>query len=1030
MTPFITESVVEESTLSILAEIGYSTAYGPELAANGLFAERSPSFEDTVLTGRLEAALSRINPNLPAGAIEDALRKLMRTDSPNLIENNHQCHQYLIEGVPVEYQNKDGRVVHDTARVLDFDEIGKNEFLAVNQFTVIEARHNRRPDVVVFVNGLPLGLIELKNPADENATITGAFNQLQTYKAEIPSIFHFNEVLVVSDGVEARASTLTADWEWFMPWRTIDGKKLAPKGSLELEVLLKGMFEPRRFLDIIRFFVVFNVGKAGIAKKMAGYHQYHAANQAVGCTVTASSPKGDRRVGVIWHTQGTGKSLTMAFYAGKVIQQREMENPTLVVLTDRNDLDGQLHNTFVACHELLRQEPVQAERRGHLKELLEKRAAGGVIFTTIQKFLPDDSGQEYPALSDRRNIICIADEAHRSQYGFISGFARRVREALPNSSFIGFTGTPIERGDRSTRAVFGDYIDTYDIVRGAEDGATVPIYYEGRLAKLDLNEAEKPSIDAEFAEVTEQEEEQVRSKLKTKWGRLEAVVGSERRVKLIAEDIVKHFELRQDAMQEPMGIGGKAMVVCMSRRICVELYNALIMLRPQWHDPDDKKGFLKVIMTGQATDRASWQQHIRNKDRRDELGERFKDPDDPFSIAIVRNMWLTGFDVPSLHTMYVDKPMRGHGLMQAIARVNRVFREKPGGLVVDYLGLADQLKRALLDYSEADRDEVGIDQEEAVNALLAKYEVIRALFHGFDYARYFGLSHQERLKLLPLAMEHILKLNDGKKRFLQAMAELNQAFALAVPNERALAIRDDVGFFKALRAAFIKHTPTEGKTPEQLDAAIRQIISRAVASDEVVDIFRAAGIKSPEISILSEEFLAELRDIPHRNLAIEALTKLLKDQIKARFKTNIVKERAFSELLENSVRRYQNRAIEAALILEELIGLAKQIKEAQKQGQELGLSDDEVAFYDALAQNESAVELLGVDELRAVARILVERVRNNISIDWSVREAVRAKLRLMVKRILREHGYPPDLEEAATQLVLEQAEKLSEHWLG
>ncbi len=1030
MTKFITESAVEEAALEILSGIGYSTAYGPELASDGLFAERSPSFEDTVLAGRLEAALGRINPNLPAGAVEDAVRKLTRTDSPNLIENNHQCHKYLIEGVPVEYRDRDGRVVHDTARVLDFDEAGNNEFLAVNQFTVIENRHNRRPDVVIFVNGLPLAVIELKNPADENATITGAFNQLQTYKAEIPSLFNWNEVLVVSDGVEARAGTLTGDWEWFMPWRTVDGKKLAPKGSLEMEVLLKGMFEPKRFLDIVKFFVVFNAGKAGTAKKMAGYHQYHAANQAVDCTIKASAPKGDRRVGVVWHTQGTGKSLTMAFYAGKVIQQKAMENPTLVVLTDRNDLDGQLHKTFVACQELLRQEPVQAESRGQLKELLENRAAGGVIFTTIQKFLPEFKGEKYPTLSERRNIVFIADEAHRSQYGFITGFARHVRDALPNASFIGFTGTPIERGDRSTPAVFGNYIDIYDIVRGAEDGATVPIYYEGRLAKLDLNEAEKPTIDAEFDEVTEQEEEQVRSKLKTKWGRLEAVVGSERRIKLVAEDLVKHFGERQEAMRPLMDIGGKAMIVGMSRRICVELYNELIKLRPQWHDPDDKKGFLKVIMTGSATDPLSWQPHIRNKDRRDELGDRFKDADDPFSIAIVRDMWLTGFDVPSLHTMYVDKPMKGHGLMQAIARVNRVFREKPGGLIVDYLGLADQLKRALLDYSEADREEVGIDQEEAVNALLAKYEVIKAMFHGFDYAPYFALKGKERLRVIPPAMEHILKQEDGKKRFIQAVTELSQAFALAVPNERAIAIRDEVGFFQTIRATFIKATPVEGKTAEQLDAAVKQIISRAVASDEVVDIFKAAGLSRPDISILSDEFLAELKGMPQRNLAVEALAKLLKDEIKARFRTNIVKERAFSELLENSVRRYQNRAIEAALILEELIGLAKQIKEAQKQGQELGLTDDEVAFYDALAQNDSAIQVLGVDELRAIARILVERVRNNISLDWSVRQAVRAKLRLMVKRILREHGYPPDLEDAATQLVLEQAEKLSEHWLG
>jgi len=1028
MTKSITESVVEEVALEILRELGYARAYGPELAADGRTPERR-SYGDVTLEGRLRAALSRLNPQIPADALDEAIRKLLRVDSPNLYLVNHQCHKYLLEGVPVEYQGEDGRVIHETAKVLDFENPENNDWLAVNQFTVIETGNNRRADVVLFINGLPLAVIELKNPGDENATTKGAFNQLQTYKQDIPSLFHFNELLIASDGLEARAGTLTGNWEWFLPWRTIDGKTLAPKGSLELETMLRGMLEPARLLDLIRYFTVFNIGKAEVAKKTAGYHQYHAANRAVECTLRAASPQGDKRVGVVWHTQGTGKSLTMAFYAGKVIQQPEMENPTLIVLTDRNDLDEQLYGTFGECHELLRQAPEQAKSREDLKKRL-RRASGGVIFTTIQKFLPAEMGEKYPLLSERRNIIFIADEAHRSQYGFVRGFARHVRDALPNASFVGFTGTPIERGDRSTPAVFGNYIDIYDIQRGVEDGATVKIFYEGRLAKLELDQKEKPKIDPEFEEVTEQEEEAVRQKLKGKWARLEAVVGSERRIKLVAQDIVEHFEERQDAMQPLMGVPGKGMIVGMSRRICVELYDEIVRLRPHWHDGDDRKGFIKVVMSGSAADKTEWQPHIRSKERRDEIARRFKDPDDPLRLVIVRDMWLTGFDVPPLHTMYVDKPMRGHGLMQAIARVNRVFREKPGGLVVDYLGLADQLKRALIAYTKEDRQEVGIDQSEAVDALLTKYEVIRAMLHGFDYSGYFTLKGRDRLALIPPAMEHILKQEDGKKRFMQAVTELSQAFALAVPHESALAIRDEVGFFQVLRAAFAKSTPVERKTAEQLDAAVKQIISRAVASDEVVDIFRAAGLNKPDISILSDEFLAEVKTMPQRNLAVEALAKLLKDEIKTRLRTNIVQGRKFSEMLEESVRKYRNRAVEAALVIEELIALAKELREAQRRGEDLGLNDDEVAFYDALAENESAIEVLGIEELRAIARILVERVRKSISVDWSVRESVRAKLRLMVKKILKEHGYPPDLQEAATKLVLEQAEKLSENWIA
>jgi len=1028
MNPKLAESSVEEATLEYLAELGYSTAFAPEISPGGASPERA-SHGDVILPARLRNALSRLNPDIPQEALEEAFLKVTRLSSPSLYDTNHNFHYWLVNGIPVEYFREDRTICGDQVRLFDFDNPRNNDFLVVNQFTVIEAGRNRRADVVIFVNGLPLAVIELKNPGDENATTHGAFNQLQTYKQDIPSLFHYNELLIVSDGVRARAGSLTSNWEWFMPWRTVDGQSISPKGKLELEVLLKGILEPSRFLDLIRYFVVFNVDRKEVAKKIAGYHQYHAVNKAVDCTLRASSAKGDKRVGVVWHTQGSGKSLSMAFYAGKVIQQSKMENPTLILLTDRNDLDDQLFGTFAACHELLRQEPIQAENRPHLRELL-KRASGGVIFTTIQKFMPE-SGEQYPLLSDRRNIIFIADEAHRSQYDFVDGFARHMRDALPNASFIGFTGTPIELNDRNTPAVFGNYIDIYDIQRAVEDGSTVKIFYEARLAKLSLNETEKPKLDAEFEEITEDEEEEVRRKLKNKWTRLEALVGSDRRINLIAEDIVKHFEEREDAMRVEMNDhSGKGLIVCMSRRICVKLYDAIIKIRPQWHNPDDKKGFIKVVMTGSPSDPIGFHPHVRTKQARDDVAKRFKDPDDPLKLVIVRDMWLTGFDVPPLHTMYLDKPMRGHGLMQAIARVNRVFHDKPGGLVVDYLGLADELKKALLAYSESDRHEVGIDQEEAVEALLTKYEVIKAMFHGFDYSVYFTANSKDRLSLIPSAMEHILKLPDGKKRFMQAVSELSLAFALAVPNESALAIRDEVGLFQTLRASFVKSTPISGKTSEELDAEIRQIISKAVSSGGVVDIFKAAGIDRPDISILSDEFLDEMRGFPQKNLAVEALAKLLKDQIKTRFKTNVVQERSFTEMLENSLKRYQNRAIEAAQVIEELIALAKDVKEAQKRGDKLKLTDEEVAFYDALVQNESAREVMSDKILCQMAQILVKRVRENVSVDWSVRESVRAKLRLMVKRILKEYGYPPDLQKAATELVLEQAEKLTEYWVA
>jgi len=1037
-----TESVVEEAALAWLEAAGWRVEYGPRIAPGELFAER-PDYGQVVLKQRLRDALARLNPELPAEALDDAFRKLNRPEGPTLEARNRALNRLLVDGVTVEYRAPDGNIRGAQARVIDFDEVGNNDLLAVNQFTVVENKHNRRPDIVLFVNGLPLGVVELKNAADEDATIWTAFNQLQTYKAEIPSLFAFNELLIVSDGIQARVGTLTAGREWFKPWRTITGESLADKHLPELQVLVEGLFEPRRFLDMVRDFVVFeDTGDGRVVKKMAGYHQFHAVQMAVEETLRAAKLRtfdrvidsgylvqpmpggktGDRRIGVVWHTQGSGKSLTMAFYAGRIIREPAMENPTLVVLTDRNDLDDQLFGTFSRCSELLRQPPVQAESRAHLRDLLSV-AAGGVVFTTIHKFFPEEKGDRHPVLSDRHNIVVIADEAHRSQYDFIDGFARHMRDALPSASFIGFTGTPIELQDANTRAVFGDYISVYDIQRAVEDGATVPIYYESRLAKLELNDAEKPKIDPDFEEATEGEEVERKERLKTKWAQLEAIVGAEKRLHLVAPDIVDHFEKRLEALE------GKAMVVCMSRRICVELYREIIALRPAWVHEDDDKGEIKVVMTGSASDPVDWQQHIRNKPRREALANRFRDPRDPLKLVLVRDMWLTGFDAPSLHTMYIDKPMRGHGLMQAIARVNRVFHDKPGGLVVDYLGLAHELKAALANYTESGgTGRTALNQEEAVAVMLEKYEVCCALFHGFVWSAWVTGTPEQRLKLLPAAQEHILAQENGKDRLLQAVRELSQAFALSVPHEEAIRFRDDVAFFQAVRAVLAKGGHYPPRPEEELDHAVRQIVSRAVASEGVIDIFAAAGLEKPDISILSDEFLAEVRGMERRNLAVELLQKLLKGEIKLRGKRNIVQARSFAELLEQAVRKYQNRAIEAAQVIEELIALAKQLREADRRGEDLGLSEDELAFYDALETNDSAVAVLGDETLRGIARELVKAVRANVTIDWTVRENVRAQLRVIVKRILRKHGYPPDKQEKATVTVLEQAEVLSELW--
>lgn len=1043
----LNESGVEEAALSWFKKLNYAVAHAPHLAPGEIAAERN-SFTDVALVGRLRNAIARLNSAIPSDAREEALRKVLRHDAPSLVGNNRAFHRMLRDGVPVEYRRDDGSIAGDHVRLIDFDNPDANDWLAVNQFTVIEGQNNRRPDIVVFVNGLPLGIIELKIPEDTDKWFAAAFNQIQTYKQEIPSLMHYNELTVISDGLEARIGSLTANQEWFKVWRTIEGEFDAPPTALELETLVRGVFEKRRFLDLIRNFIAFedDPDRGTTNKIIAGYHQFFAVKAAVDETLRATAKdrvaeapgtfwagkmeggkEGDRRVGVVWHTQGSGKSLSMLFYAGCIIEHPAMENPTLVFLTDRNDLDDQLFGQFQRCHEIVRQTPVQAESVKHLRELLNV-ASGGVVFTTMQKFASDEPTGKAPLLSNRRNILVIADEAHRSQYDLIDGLARNVRDSLPNASFIGFTGTPIEKTDANTRAVFGDYISIYDIQRAVADKATVPIYYESRVAKLELNASELPKIDKEFEEITEDEELTRKEKLKTKWAALEALVGNPKRIDLIAADLVKHYELRLEAME------GKAMIVCMSRRICVELYNAIFKLRPEWasgpNDDDTGKSCVaKIVMTGSAEDGPDWQQHIRNKDKRRKLAARFKNPKDPFKIVIVRDMWLTGFDAPSLSTMYVDKPMRGHALMQAIARVNRVFRDKPGGLVVDYLGLADQLKYALATYTQSGgKGEPSIDTAKAVAAMQEKHEIACGMMHGFDWSKWHTGTPVEKMALLPGAQEHILKQENGKERFVQVVTELSQAFALCAGTEEAIAIRDDIGFFQQVKIALAKPRGPR-KTTEELDHAVRQLVAKAIAPEgEIIDVFQAAGLKQPDISILSDQFLAEVRGLKYKNVAAELLAKLLGDEIKVRSKRNLVQSREFSEMLKKTLNAYHNRAIATQEVIEELIKLAKEMNAANQRGVDLGLNDDEVAFYDALAANDSALEVMGKDSLKVIATELVTQVRKSVTIDWTLRESARAKIKVLVKRILRKHGYPPDLQDEATKLVLQQAELLCAEW--
>src|SRR3989339_698088 len=1080
----ITESEIERFALELLEKSGYQYIYGPDIAPDSQTPERQ-SFEDVILLERLTAAVARINPKLSAEVREDAIKQLLRLNSPELIANNEAFHRMLTEGIKVSYQ-KDGNNRGDLVWLIDFTNPDKNDFFVLNQYTVIENNVNKRPDVILFVNGLPLVVIELKNPADENSTIHSAFRQIQTYKQAIPTLFTYNGFTVISDGLEARAGTISAGFSRFMAWKTSDGKLEASPLIGQLETLIKGMLCKTTLLDLIRHFIVFEKARkedkdTGIitietVKKLAAYHQYYAVNLAVESTLRASGyagtsassapdkrpvaepvevtgmvmeppatyglpstetqPIGDKKGGVVWHTQGSGKSLSMVFYAGKIVLA--MDNPTIVMITDRNDLDDQLFDTFASSKQLLRQEPVQAESRDKLKELL-KVASGGIVFATIQKFFPDE-GNVYEQLSNRKNIIVIADEAHRTQYGFKAktvdakdkngsvvgkkiayGYAKYMRDALPNATYLGFTGTPIESTDINTPAVFGNYIDIYDIAQAVTDGATVRIYYESRLAKIGLS-AKGKKLVSDLDEELKQDELTETQKAKAKWTQLEALIGSADRIGRVALDIVTHFELRQEVFD------GKSMIVTMSRRIAAELYAEIIKLRPLWHNSDLRKGALKVVMTSASSDGPEISKHHTIKEQRRALADRMKDPEDELKLVIVCDMWLTGFDVPCLHTLYIDKPMQGHNLMQAIARVNRVYKDKTGGLIVDYLGIAADLKKALSFYSNSGgKGDPAVMQAKAVQLMLEKIEIISQMFHGFAYEDYFEANTSKKLSFILAAEEHILGLDDGKKRFIDEVTALSQAFSIAIPHEQAMDAKDEVAFFQAVKARLAKFDWTDsGKTDEEIETAIRQVIDKALVTEQVIDVFDAAGIKKPDISILSEEFLLEVRNMEHKNIALEVLKKLLNDEIKARTRKNLVQGRTLMEMLENSIKKYHNKILTAAEVINELIKLSKEIKEMDKEPKEMGLSDHEYAFYTAIANNESAQQLMEKDKLRELAVVLFEKVRENASIDWTIKESVKAKLKVIVKRILRQYGYPPDMQMLATETVLKQAELIAD----
>jgi type I restriction enzyme R subunit len=1028
----MTEDQLEQEALGWLADVGYTHVFGPDISPDGPSAERA-DYQGVLLLDRLRDAIARLNPNIPLKAREDALQTVRDLGIPIQVSANRRFHQLLVGGIPVEYQ-KDGETRGDFVRLIDWANVAANEWLAINQFTIKGPHHTRRPDIILFINGLPLVLLELKNPADQNADIWMAYDQLQTYKEHIPDVFQYNEVLVISDGSQARMGSLSANAERFMQWRTIDGVALDPLGQFnELETLIRGVLAPAYLLDYLRFFVLFeDDGK--LVKKIAGYHQFHAVRAAIQQVVSASRPGASHKGGVVWHTQGSGKSITMTCFAARVMQDTAMANPTIVVITDRNDLDGQLFGVFSLAQDLLREQPVQADTRQDLRAKLSNRPSGGIVFATIQKFMPGEDEDTFPILSERNNIVVIADEAHRTQYGFEAqfkgkpgqekyqvGYAQHLRDALPNATFVAFTGTPVSSEDRDTRAVFGEYIHVYDMQQAKEDGATVAIYYESRLAKLSLNEKDLPQIDEEVDELAEDEEEGQQAKLKSRWAALEKVVGASPRITAIATDLVAHFEERNKAQS------GKAMIVAMSRDICVHLYDAIVQLRPDWHDPDPEKGEIKIVMTGSASDKALLRPHIYNQQTKKRLEKRLKDPSDPLRLVIVRDMWLTGFDAPCVHTLYVDKPMKGHNLMQAIARVNRVFKDKQGGLVVDYIGIANELKSALKEYTASNgRGRPTVDAHEAYAVLEEKLDVLRAMLHGYDYSNFLTGGH----KCLAGAANHVLGLEDGKKRFADNALAMSKAFTLCCTLEEAKAVREEVAFMQAVKVILTKRELSDKKrTDEERELAIRQIISSAVVSEQVVDVFDAVGLDKPNIGILDDSFLAEVRNLPERNLAVELLERLLEGEIKSKFSSNLVQQKKFSELLCNVIQRYQNRSIETAQVIEELIEMARKFRDAANRGEQLGLSEDEIKFYDALANNESAVKELSDETLKKIAHELTENLRKNISVDWSQRESIRARLRIMVKRILKKYKYPPDLAEEAVELVLKQAETLGETWI-
>jgi type I restriction enzyme, R subunit len=1062
----ITENHIELLAIERLEELGYDYVYGPDIAPDSETPERK-KFDEVLLLGRLRHAVRRINPYIPPDAQEEAIREIQRIASPELIANNEAFHRALTEGIPV-VKKVEGEERGDRVWLMDFANPLNNDFLVSNQFTVIEDGQNKRPDVLLFVNGMPLVVMELKNPADENATIHSAFRQIETYKVTIPSLFTYNGIIVISDGLEALAGSVSAGASRFATWKSADGKAEASHLVSQLETLISGMLNKHTVVDLVRHFIVFEKSKkedaaTGITtiatvKKLAAYHQYYAVNRAVESTLRAAGfkslesetvleterrglssvktqPSGDRKGGVVWHTQGSGKSLAMVFYTGKIVLA--MDNPTVLVITDRNDLDDQLFDTFAAAKQLLRQEPVQAQDRGQLRDLL-KVASGGVVFTTIQKFQPEE-GNVYELLSDRRNVVVIADEAHRTQYGFkakaidvkdqqgrvvgkkiVYGFAKYMRDALPNATYLGFTGTPIEKVDVNTPAVFGNYVDIYDIAQAVEDGATVRIYYESRLAKVNLSEEGRGLIN-DLDEELDEEDLSETQKVKAKWTQLEALVGNPSRIATVAKDIVQHFDKRRAVFE------GKGMIVAMSRRIAVALYDAIIQLRPDWQEKELNKGAIKVVMTSASSDGPEVARHHTTKDERRRLADRMKNPDDELKLVIVRDMWLTGFDVPCLHTLYIDKPMKGHTLVQAIARVNRVYKDKPGGLVVDYLGIAADLKEALSFYADAGgKGEPATQQEQAVQLMLEKLEVVSQLYHGFPYERFFETDTSGKLSIILAAEEHLLGLEDGRKRYIDEVTALSQAYALAVPHDQAMDAADEIAFFQAVKARLVKFELTgSGRSVESIETTIRQVIDKALVSDQVVDVFDAAGIKKPDISVLSEDFLMELKGMEHKNVALEVLKKLLNEEIKARAKKNLVKSRSLMEMLEQAIKRYHNKILTAAEVIEELIKLSKDIVQMDDEAKQMGLSDYEYAFYTAVANNDSARELMQKDQLRELAIVLTETIRENASIDWTIKESVKAKLKVAVKRILRKYGYPPDMQMLATETVLKQAEMIA-----